>query len=132
MGRFNSMVKGKCPKCEEGKIFESNGNILKLQGPKMHENCPHCNFKFEREPGYFFGAMFVSYGITTAEAIATFVAIRVLGIEMSVDLMMAIITAVMLIFLFPNFKLSRILWLYLFTKKHRTTPFDAASSEAQA
>lgn len=70
--------------------------------------------------------MFVSYGITTAEAIATFVAIRVLGIEMSVDMIMAIITAVMLIFLFPNFKLSRILWLYLFTKKNRASSVDTA------
>lgn len=130
MSRFSSLRKGKCPKCEEGKIFETNGNILKLKGPKMYDNCPQCDFKFEREPGYFFGAMFVSYGITTAEAIATFVAIRVLGIEMSVDMMMAIITAVMLIFLFPNFKLSRILWLYLFTKKNRANAVDTADLES--
>jgi hypothetical protein len=28
----------------------------------MFESCPVCGLKFEREPGYFVGAMYVSYG----------------------------------------------------------------------
>jgi hypothetical protein len=30
---------------------------------KMNEQCPSCGLKFEREPGYFFGAMYFSYGL---------------------------------------------------------------------
>ncbi|MGW8123559.1 DUF983 domain-containing protein [Roseivirga echinicomitans] len=124
MSRFNSLLKGKCPKCETGQIFSSSGNILKLKGPVMNDNCPHCDYKFEREPGYFYGAMFMSYGITMAEAIAAYVAIVVLNLDLSVDAIMGIITAVMLIFLFPNFKYSRILWIYSFTKKDEVEPAD--------
>ena len=29
----------------------------------MFDCCPVCNLKFEREPGYFLGAMYISYGI---------------------------------------------------------------------
>lgn len=29
----------------------------------MHERCPGCGLKFEREPGYFLGAMYISYGL---------------------------------------------------------------------
>ena len=29
----------------------------------MHERCPVCDLKFEREAGYFLGAMYVSYGL---------------------------------------------------------------------
>ncbi len=29
----------------------------------MHEFCPACGLKFEREEGYFLGAMYISYGI---------------------------------------------------------------------
>jgi len=29
----------------------------------MHSNCPRCGVQFEREPGYFFGAMYFSYAI---------------------------------------------------------------------
>ena len=30
---------------------------------RMHENCPECGLLFEREPGFFYGAMYFSYGI---------------------------------------------------------------------
>ena len=29
----------------------------------MAERCPVCDLRFEREPGYFLGAMYISYGI---------------------------------------------------------------------
>jgi hypothetical protein len=31
--------------------------------PKMCERCALCDLKFEREPGYFLGAMYLSYGL---------------------------------------------------------------------
>lgn len=30
----------------------------------MYERCPDCNLKFEREEGYFLGAMYISYGLS--------------------------------------------------------------------
>lgn len=30
----------------------------------MHDHCPVCNLKFEREQGYFVGAMYVSYALS--------------------------------------------------------------------
>jgi Protein of unknown function (DUF983) len=32
----------------------------------MHERCPACGLKFEREEGYFLGAMYISYGLALA------------------------------------------------------------------
>ena len=29
----------------------------------MHQRCPVCQLRFEREPGYFLGAMYISYGL---------------------------------------------------------------------
>lgn len=29
----------------------------------MSEACPACDYRFEREPGYFVGAMYVSYAL---------------------------------------------------------------------
>src|SRR5246127_3255320 len=49
-----------CPRCRAGKIFRSS---IYRSFPKMHERCPVCDLKFDREPGYFLGAMYVSYGI---------------------------------------------------------------------
>ena len=49
-----------CPRCRTGKIFRTS--IFRIF-PKMHERCPVCELKFEREQGYFLGAMYFSYAI---------------------------------------------------------------------
>jgi uncharacterized protein (DUF983 family) len=48
-----------CPRCRNGKIFRRSVWLL----PPMHERCPACGLKFEREVGYFLGAMYISYGL---------------------------------------------------------------------
>jgi hypothetical protein len=30
----------------------------------MHRECQHCHFKFEREPGYYLGSIYINYGLT--------------------------------------------------------------------
>lgn len=44
-----------CPTCRRGKIFRG---LL-----RMHETCPVCGLAFLREPGYFTGAMYISYAL---------------------------------------------------------------------
>ncbi len=34
--------------------------------PPMHERCPVCGLRFQREQGYFLGAMYISYGLALA------------------------------------------------------------------
>lgn len=117
MSRLSSLVKSKCPNCEKGSVFASRGNILKFKGPVMNKTCPVCEYKFEREPGYFFGAMFISYALTIAQAMSVYFVIWLLGLNLSVDMIMLIITLVLVILLFPNFRASRIIWMYIFSKK---------------
>ena len=31
----------------------------------MHERCPSCGVKFEREPGFFLGSIYINYGLTS-------------------------------------------------------------------
>jgi len=54
------ILRQRCPRCRAGQIFCSS---LLLGLPKMHPRCPICDLKFEREPGYFLGAMYISYAI---------------------------------------------------------------------
>jgi uncharacterized protein (DUF983 family) len=48
-----------CPRCRNGRIFRKSA----FRFPGMHERCPVCGLKFEREPGYFLGAMYIGYGL---------------------------------------------------------------------
>lgn len=51
--RWRAMLKGLCPRCRAGKIYQ--------RGLTMYERCSVCDLKYEREQGYFLGAMGVSY-----------------------------------------------------------------------
>ncbi len=54
----------KCPRCQTGKMFKySVTNLAKFTD--MNEKCSNCNLHFEIEPGFYWGAMYVSYAITT-------------------------------------------------------------------
>jgi uncharacterized protein (DUF983 family) len=57
---FNDILHQRCPRCRVGKIFHHS---IFLGFPKMHEECSVCLLRYEREPGYFLGAMYISYGL---------------------------------------------------------------------
>ena len=47
-----------CPRCRKGRIYRTS---LWRGFLSMYDTCPNCGLKFEREPGYFLGAMYFSY-----------------------------------------------------------------------
>ena len=103
-----------CPQCQKGKVFNERNIFLNFGFPKMNEYCSHCHYKFEKEPGYFFGAMYVNYGLTVAESIATY-CISQFFFEETFDLRIIAIIAAVIIGLAPiNIRLSRLLWIYMF------------------
>jgi uncharacterized protein (DUF983 family) len=57
---LGSILRQRCPRCRSGRIFRYS---IVRGLPKMHERCPVCDLKFEREEGYFLGAMYISYGM---------------------------------------------------------------------
>jgi uncharacterized protein (DUF983 family) len=60
-----SIFRFRCPKCHEGKFFVSNPYDLKKAGD-LHENCSVCGLKYEAEPGFYYGAMYVAYALGVA------------------------------------------------------------------
>lgn len=113
MVKIAGVIKGKCPNCKKGDIFETKGNIFLLRMPKMHKRCSVCDLKYEKETGFFFGAMFVSYALAVAEMVASlvifwsFMDMAPLQVFMIVAFM-AILTSTF------NFRISRAIWIYLF------------------
>ena len=57
---FTDILYQRCPRCRSGSIFRTS---IFRGFPRMNERCPVCNLKFEREQGYFLGAMYISYGL---------------------------------------------------------------------
>lgn len=114
IGVFKAASKSLCPRCRTGSVFTGKVYGLKIQ--KMNDHCPHCNLRFEREPGYFYVSMFVSYAMSVAEMVAACLTCYILtGIDNSfwMYLTVALGTAVLLA---PfNYRYSRMILLYWLT-----------------
>jgi len=118
---LKSLIKYKCPNCKKGNIFNSK-SILSFG--KMNSSCPECSLKYHVEPGFFYGAMYVSYILTVAEGIITYL-IGQLFFEKAFYLrIIPYIIGVIIILSTTNFKLSRVLWIHLFLspKKSNSIP----------
>lgn len=77
---ISSIVSCRCPRCRTGKLFVSrNPYDLRTTLKMPEEGCPHCTQDFRIEPGFYFGATYVSYGLNIALLVAVGVAISVLS-----------------------------------------------------
>lgn len=89
----------------------------------MHAQCPVCGQPTEIEVGFYYGTGYVSYAVTTAFSVATFIAWWVLigfSTEDSRFFWWLGINSVLMILMQPLFmRLSRSLWLSWFVKYDR-------------
>lgn len=82
----------------------------------MFDHCPQCNLKFEREPGYFYVAMFVSYAFNVAQMIlAGVLTYWVTGNTTNPWLYMAVIFPVVVLLSPFNYRYSRLILLHFLT-----------------
>lgn len=71
--KLYSILTGTCPKCQNESMYFDK-NVLHLDKIlKMNDNCSHCGLKYQIEPSFFYGAMYVSYGLNVAIGIAAFI-----------------------------------------------------------
>jgi len=105
----SAMLHQMCPRCRSARMFRTS---IFRGFPKMHERCPACGLKFEREEGYFLGAMYISYAL----ALITIVGLAmILWLATTWSLQRITVWAILLFLpLAPTLTLfSRVLWIYL-------------------
>lgn len=118
---WSSAWHGKCPRCRKGDMFE--GPILSFKSKKMRPTCPHCGLKFEKEPGYFYVAMYVSYVFVVAQMITACVATYILtGNDDSPWLYLAVSVGAVIALAPFNYRYSRIVLLYWLTPQFKFRP----------
>lgn len=76
----------------------------------MHERCESCGVKYEREPGFFLGSIYINYGLTSLIVAALYPILRFHYRVPSTPLMLASL-AFILVFPVIFFRHSRSLWL---------------------
>jgi uncharacterized protein (DUF983 family) len=114
--KFYAITKMKCPRCHEGNLFPGHNHFSYSKFTQMYKSCDVCSQSFEPEPGYYFGAMFVSYGINSAIFVAVWVLLALTMEEVTLTMMMAVIVLLVLGLLPFNYRLSRSIWINLMVK----------------
>jgi uncharacterized protein (DUF983 family) len=109
--KFKAIITGKCPQCQQGSIFQYKWWQLN-HFTKMNKICPICQVNFEVEPGFFYGAMYMSYFITVGIVALGGFAIYNIFDDPSQFYYIIPITLVSLLFTPINFRISRILYLH--------------------
>ena len=110
-----NLIKNRCPICNEGKVFKNN-NLASFAHSKMNADCPVCKLSFSKDPGFYWGSMYVSYGLAMIEAVLGYFICRTLGTEKYDYINLAAAVAAIIIFSPLNYRLARLSWLYLVPK----------------
>jgi len=113
-----SALNNKCPRCRKGDMFCTTNAYNLKEFTKMHETCAVCGQPTEIEVGFYYGTGYVSYALTVAFSVATFIAWWVI-IGLSLDdtrfFWWMGTNAVLMILMQPLFmRLSRSIWLSWF------------------
>ena len=101
--RVLAVLRQRCPRCLMGPTFNDMW--------EMYEACPNCGLIYEREPGYFTGAMYLSYGMAGLICIPLW--IWLVYLEMPTFAVLLIIAGALLGATPLLFRYSRIVWLHL-------------------
>ena len=126
-----SIFNHKCPRCHEGNMFYT-GSFSFQRSFDMKERCDVCNEDFFPEPGFYYGAMFISY-IFTAWFCIFFVMFFHWVLKWSTMASFALLIAVVAIGFVYLFRLARAVWINLNVKYDPNAahqPVDTSQKES--
>lgn len=111
--KLYSIIFGSCPKCQEESMYMSKNPYILSDTLKIHQHCSHCKTRYRLEPSFFYGSMYVSYGVGIAFAVAAFV-ISNLILDANINVTFLSIIGTLVVFGPIIMRLSRNIWINLF------------------
>ncbi|TXE06117.1 DUF983 domain-containing protein [Seonamhaeicola algicola] len=111
--KLYSIFTGSCPKCHQESMYTNKNAYNLTETLKINERCSHCNTKYRIEPSFFYGAMYVSYAVGVAFAVAAFV-ISNLIFNANLKVTFISIVGTLVVFMPVIMRLSRNIWINFF------------------
>ena len=111
--KLNSILTGSCPKCQNESMYKEKNIFILTKILSMNDHCSHCGLKYQIEPSFFYGAMYVSYALDVAVGVAAFI---IAYLFCNSSMKQAFITIIIsIIVAFPHvMRLSRNIYINLF------------------
>ncbi|PWJ43798.1 DUF983 domain-containing protein [Sediminitomix flava] len=111
--KVEAMIEMKCPACREGNLFKYSLLNKPHKFSAMHDKCPNCNTTYHPEVGFYYGAMYVSYGINTAIFLSLFLLLHLVIQPKEFWVYFAVIFPAIIIPFPFTFRMSRSIYLHL-------------------
>jgi hypothetical protein len=116
--KLYSILFNKCPRCHESNFwkvpyFFEGFRKLWVADFQMHDKCEVCGLKYELEPGFWWGAMYLAYAFSSGTLLITAGICR-LGFNLDVNTTMLVVLIVSLIGFTFNARLARIVWINIY------------------
>jgi uncharacterized protein (DUF983 family) len=117
--KLYSIIYGACPKCHGESMYMTKNPYVLTDTLKINQHCSHCKTKYRLEPSFFYGSMYVSYGVGIVFAFAAFV-ISYLILDSSLNITFLSIIITLVVFGPVIMRLSRNIWINLFLHYDKT------------
>ena len=118
--KLYSVLKNKCPQCQDGRFFKYGTTLHLKRNLEVYETCENCGLKYMIEPSFFYGAMYVSYALTVAMAVAVFIISYLLGLDLVKSFVAIFIVLVVSTPL--TMRISRLLYINMFVHFKKKNP----------
>jgi uncharacterized protein (DUF983 family) len=111
--KLYSIFRFKCPKCQSGEFFVSHPYDLSRIGD-IQEHCSSCGLKYEKEPGFYYGAMYVAYALGVALFVTLWTSFNLFFPTVSVGFQIFAIVFSTIVLSPLLYALSKIIWANMF------------------
>jgi uncharacterized protein (DUF983 family) len=108
-----ALLRLRCPRCHRGPLF-SHGAFSITRFDEMPERCPNCGQFYEPETGFYWGAMYISYGLAVGVVLVAGLLTYFLGHDPPVWVYVTVVAASMILLTPLLFRYARALMLYAF------------------
>ncbi|WP_179374423.1 DUF983 domain-containing protein [Winogradskyella wichelsiae] len=129
--KLYSILFGACPKCHQESMYINKNPYALSDVIKMHKECSHCHTKYEIEPSFFYGSMYVSYAVAVAFAVAAFIITFVI-LELSLTAAFVAIIVTLIGFMPIIMRLSRNIWINIFMSYNEDLVEKSVTKEKHA
>ncbi len=113
MNWWKSVFTYQCPRCRQTSLFKKPFELSKPLA--MNDSCEVCGQKFEPEPGFYFGAMFISY-ILSGWIYVLLALMLVFGFGWTFNSAMVVVLIFAALTFFKLVRFSRSIWIHLMVK----------------
>lgn len=113
--KLYSIFHNKCPRCQEGEFMVSHPYDLAKMGD-IHTHCSHCGLKYSKEPGFYYGAMYVAYALGVALFVTLWTSFNLFFDNVTIGVQIAAIIIATVLLSPYLYALSKIIWANMFIR----------------